>query len=165
MEHTLTYVDTDLLTEVSLVIDGHTVACTTVERGARDSNPSVQRFVRGYFHQPKENDMTTTKKTANTKRASKKATTKKRASKKAPAKKAAARKGTATKATSKKKPAAKKGSTKMDKAILVMERVFVKEKKSRKDCIAALIKEAGLTAGGAPTYYQLIKTRILADES
>ena len=49
--------------------------------------------------------------------------------------------------------------SKMEKAVLVMERML-KTKATRKEIIAKLISEAILTTGGAPTYFQLIRTRI-----
>jgi hypothetical protein len=54
--------------------------------------------------------------------------------------------------------------SKMEKAVIVMERLM-KTKATRKDIIAALVSEANLTKGGAPTYFQLIRTRMQNDES
>lgn len=49
-----------------------------------------------------------------------------------------------------------KGPTKMDKAREVYQ-ALTEEGKARKDIIAALIKDVGLTQSGASTYYQSLK--------
>lgn len=73
-------------------------------------------------------------------------------------KKAAAKK--AAKRSSKKRT-----STKMEKAVYIMERMFFKQQKERKEILPVLIKECGLSRAGASTYYQTLKNRILEDES
>lgn len=52
-----------------------------------------------------------------------------------------------------------KGPTKMDKAREVFD-ALTKDGKARKEIIAALIKDVGLTKGGASTYYQTLKKTV-----
>ena len=53
----------------------------------------------------------------------------------------------------------------MDCAVRVMEKMFFRQGKERKEILPVLMNECGLTKAGASTYYQTIRTRILEDES
>lgn len=55
--------------------------------------------------------------------------------------------------------------TKMEKAVTIMEDLFAKKHKPRRDCMAALMEDAKLTKAGAGTYYQLIRARMLKQEA
>lgn len=68
-------------------------------------------------------------------------------------------------ATRKKGPRRKTGESKMDCAVRVMEKMFFRQGKERKEVLPVLMNECGLTKAGASTYYQTIRTRILEDES
>ena len=79
----------------------------------------------------------------------------------------------ARKNTSKKKPSkrgrerATSGASKMDKATTIMEKnweAYCSGEMARKDIIEEMIAKADLTKAGAGTYFQIIKTRIVADE-
>jgi hypothetical protein len=72
---------------------------------------------------------------------------------------------TAKRKTSKKAAAKKPDRSKMDQAVLIMEKMFFKQGKERKEILPVLMKECGLSKAGASTYYQSIKNRILEDES
>ena len=68
-------------------------------------------------------------------------------------------------ATRKKASRRKSGESKMDCAVRVMEKMFFRQGKERKEILPVLMDECGLTKAGASTYYQTIRTRILEDES
>lgn len=68
-------------------------------------------------------------------------------------------------ATRKKGSRRKSGESKMDCAVRVMEKMFFRQGKERKEILPVLMEECGLTKAGASTYYQTIRTRILEDES
>lgn len=78
---------------------------------------------------------------------------------------ATARKKTTAKKKSPKRSSKKKTSTKMEKAVYIMERMFFKQQKERKEILPVLMKECGLSRAGASTYYQTLKNWILKDES
>lgn len=75
---------------------------------------------------------------------------------------ATARKAPAKKAA---KRSSKKTSTKMEKAVYIVERMFFKQQKERKEILPVLMKECRLSRAGASTYYQTLKNRILKDET
>jgi hypothetical protein len=55
----------------------------------------------------------------------------------------------------------------MDKATTIMEKnweAYCSGEMARKDIIEELIAKADLTKAGAGTYFQIIKSRIVADE-
>ncbi len=59
------------------------------------------------------------------------------------------------------------GASKMDKATTVMEKnweAYCAGEMARKDIIEEMIAKADLSKAGAGTYFQIIKTRIVADE-
>ncbi len=59
------------------------------------------------------------------------------------------------------------GASKMDKATTILEKnweAYCSGEMARKDIIEEMIAKAGLTKAGAETYFQIIKTRIVADE-
>ncbi len=59
------------------------------------------------------------------------------------------------------------GKSKMDKATTVVEKnweAYCSGEMARKDIIEELIAKADLTKAGAGTYFQIIKSRIIADE-
>ena len=68
-------------------------------------------------------------------------------------------------ATKKKQTKRVRNESKMDCAVRVMEKMFFRQGKERKEILPVLMDECGLTKAGASTYYQTIRTRILEDES
>ena len=90
----------------------------------------------------------------------------------ASAKVAEPKNGSRKKASKKKQPQrgrnrATNGASKMDKATTVMEKnweAYCSGEMARKDIIEEMIAKADLSKAGAGTYFQIIKTRIVADE-
>jgi hypothetical protein len=52
-----------------------------------------------------------------------------------------------------KRASKKRASTKMEKAVYIMERLFFKQQKKRKEILPVLMKECRLSRAGASTYY------------
>ena len=68
-------------------------------------------------------------------------------------------------ATRKKGSRGKADESKMDCAVRIVEKMFFRQGKERKEILPVLMDECGLTKAGASTYYQTIRKRILEDES
>jgi hypothetical protein len=68
-------------------------------------------------------------------------------------------------ATKKRQSKRARNESKMDCAVRVMEKMFFRQGKERKEILPVLMDECGLTKAGAATYYQAIRTRIIEDES
>jgi hypothetical protein len=68
-------------------------------------------------------------------------------------------------ATKKRQTKRVRTESKMDCAVKIMEKMFFRQGKERKEILPVPMDECGLTKAGASTYYQTIRTRILEDES